>query len=551
MATEAAADLVLTGGPIHTVDAARTTARALAVREGRIVAVTRDERRVRDLIGPLTRVIELWGRAVTPGFGDAHIHPIMGGLARLRCELHDARGRDTYLAIVQAYAKRHPDATWISGGGWSMDDFPGGTPLRGDLDAIVPDRPVFLSNRDGHGAWVNGRALELAGITSATADPSDGRIERDATGDPSGTLHEGAMEMVRAVMPRDTAADLEAGLLDAQRWLHGLGITQWQDAWVAPEHQAAYEAVAGRGELTARVVGALWWERDGGLDQIETLLERRGHGATGRFRPTSVKIMQDGVLENFTGAVLEPYLDRDGRPTDNRGISFVPPDRLKEAVTRLDAEGFQVHFHAIGERAVREALDAVEAARSANGPTDTRPHISHIQVIHPIDVPRFAALGVAANAQPYWAVLDGQMENLTIPFLGPERSGWQYPFRSLRRAGAVLAGGSDWSVSTPNPLLEIEVMVERVSEGNRGRRPPFLPDERLDPIDALAAFTIGSAWVNHLEAETGTLEVGKAADLVVLDRDILDPAAGPIGDARVLGTWIEGHAVFEDPALGG
>ncbi len=551
MATEGPADLVLIGGPIHTLDAARSTARALAVRDGRIVAATPDERAVRALIGARTRVIELRGRAVVPGFGDAHIHPIMGGLARLGCELHDARGRDTYLGIVRDYAEAHPDATWIVGGGWAMDDFPGGTPRREDLDAVMPNRPVFLTNRDGHGAWVNTRALEQAGIGPQTADPPDGRIERDAAGAPSGTLHEGAMELVRAVMPRDTPEDLEAGLVDAQRWLHCLGITQWQDAWVAPEHQAAYEAIARRGELTARVVGALWWERDGGLEQVDRLVERRGGGATGRFRPTSVKIMQDGVLENFTGAVLDPYLDGEGRPTDNRGISFVTPALLNRAVARLDAAGFQVHFHAIGERAVREALDAVEAARRANGWTDTRPHISHIQVIHPTDVPRFAGLGVVANAQPYWAVLDGQMENLTIPFLGPERSGWQYPYRSLRRAGAVVAGGSDWSVSTPNPLLEIEAMVTRVSDGLRGTKPPFLPDERLDAVDALAAFTIGSAYVNHLDHETGTLEPGKAADVVVLDRDILDPSTGPIGDACVLGTWIAGQPVFEDAALGG
>jgi hypothetical protein len=270
----------------------------------------------------------------------------------------------------------------------------------------------------------------------------------------------------------------------------------------------------------------------------------------GRFRPTSVKIMLDGVVENFTAAVLEDYLDAEGRPSGRRGIDFVPPDVLAEAVPALDAAGVQVHFHAIGERAVRHGLDAVEVARRANGWTDTRPHIAHIQVIHPNDVPRFASLGVVANAQPYWAVHEGQMDNLTIPFLGPERSTWQYPFRSLRRAGTVLAGGSDWSVSTANPLLEVEVMSTRVSDESRDVE-PFLPEERLDPIDALAAFTAGSAWVNHAERETGSLEVGKAADLAIVDRDILDPAAGPIGAARVLGTWIEGVAVWEDPSLDG
>jgi predicted amidohydrolase YtcJ len=263
-----------------------------------------------------------------------------------------------------------------------------------------------------------------------------------------------------------------------------------------------------------------------------------------------VKLMQDGVLETFTGAMLEPYLGSDGQPTGNRGISFIDPDALRGYVTRLDAAGLQPHFHAIGDRAVREALDAVAAARAANGPSDTRPHISHIQVIHPDDVPRFAALDVVANAQPYWACHDGQMDELTIPFLGPERTTWQYPFRSLLRSGARLAMGSDWSVSTPNPLLEMEVAVTRVADGSRGVHPPFLPDESLTLDEAIAAFTLGSAWVNHLDTETGSIAVGKQADLAVVDRDLFAPDAGPIGDARVLGTFVGGVAVFEDPALG-
>jgi predicted amidohydrolase YtcJ len=183
--------------------------------------------------------------------------------------------------------------------------------------------------------------------------------------------------------------------------------------------------------------------------------------------------------------------------------------------------------------------------------TDTRPHIAHIQVIHPDDIPRFRELGTVANAQPYWACHEGQMDDLTIPFLGPERSGWQYPFRSLLASGATLAMGSDWAVSTANPLLEMEVAVNRVSDGSRGEQPVFLPDERIELIDALAAFTTGTAWVNHLEAEIGSIEVGKAADLVVLDRDLFDRAAGEIGEARVVATFIDGAAVYEDAALEG
>jgi predicted amidohydrolase YtcJ len=547
---EPAADLVLRGGPIHTVDRERPMAEAIAVRGGRIRAVG-SAVEIGAHIGPRTRVVELRGRTVLPGFQDAHVHPSFGGLAQLRCELHESHGRDTYLGIVREYAATHPSVEWIQGGGWSMDDFPGGTPRREDLDRIVPDRPVFLPNRDGHGAWVNTRALELAGVTAATPDPDHGRIERDADGSPSGTLHEGAMDLVKDVIPPDTQADLEAGLLLAQAYLHSLGITSWQDAWVSPDVLDAYLALAERGELTARVVGALWWEREQGLEQIDELIERRARGPVGRFATSSVKIMMDGVLENFSGSMLEPYLGADSRPTDNRGIRFVEPEPLGRAVTRLDAEGFQVHFHAIGDRAVREALDACEVALATNGQTDGRHHIAHIQVIHPADIGRFRTLGVVANAQPYWAAAEAQMEELTIPFLGPERAGWQYPFKSLLRAGARLAMGSDWSVSTPNPLLEMELAVNRVSDHERGTKPPFLPAERLTLEEAVRAFTLGSAHVQHLDAETGSLRVGKAADLIVLDRDLFDRGAGEIGEGRVAATFIEGVPVFEDAALGG
>jgi predicted amidohydrolase YtcJ len=547
---EQPADLVLVGGRIATLDAARSWASALAVRDGRIVAVGSD-RQIAPFKGPSTRVIALRGRTVTPGFQDAHVHPVHGGLARLRCELHDTRGRQAYLAVIAEYARTHPDEAWIRGGGWYMDDFPGGTPRREDLDAIVPDRPVFLTNRDGHGAWVNTRALEVGGIDAGTTDPPDGRIERDPDGSPSGTLHEGAMALVERFEPDDTPADLEAALRLGQAYLHSLGITAWQDAIIRPEtEERAYVALASSGELTARVVGAMWWQRDRGAEQIEEFVERRRATSMGRYRATSVKLMMDGVLENFTGAMLEPYGDGHGGTTDNRGLLQIDPDGLATWVPELDALGFQPHFHAIGDGAVRASLDAVAAARARNGPSDTRPHIAHIQVIHPDDIDRFRELGVAANAQPYWACHEGQMDNLTIPFLG-DRWRWQYPFRSLRAAGAVLAMGSDWSVSTPNPLLEIEVAVERVADESRGVREPLLPDERLDLVDALAAFTAGSAYVNHLDGETGTLEVGKAADLAVLDRDLFDRDAGAIGEARVVGTFVDGRPVYEHPDLGG
>jgi predicted amidohydrolase YtcJ len=549
MPTDQHADLVLRGGRIATMDAARSWATALAVRAGRIVAIGPDGA-VGPHIGPRTRVIELRGRTVTPGFQDAHVHPVHGGLSLLRCSLHDELDADAYARIITDYGRANPDERWIRGGGWYMAAFPGGAPHRELLDRLVPDRPAILSSRDGHSVWVNSRALELAGVTAATADPADGRIERDDDGTPSGTLHEGAMALVERVEPDDTPSDLEAALRLGQEHLHRLGITAWQDAIIRPDaEELAYVALASRDELTGRVVGALWWDRHRGTEQIDELVHRRATTSIGRYRATSVKMMMDGVLENFTGAMLEPYGDGHGGTTGNRGLLQIDPEVLASAVPRIDALGFQPHFHAIGDRAVRASLDAIEAARRANGPSDTRPHIAHIQVIHPDDVPRFRELDVAANAQPFWAVHEDQMDVLTIPFIG-ERWRWQYPYRSLRAAGAVLAMGSDWSVTTANPLWEIEIAVERRFREPDGDPEVFLPDERLELIDALAAFTSGSAYVNHLD-ETGTLEVGKLADLAILDRDLFDRGAGAIAEARVVGTFVEGVPVHEDPALEG
>jgi predicted amidohydrolase YtcJ len=542
------ADLVLVGGAVVTLDAARGTATAVAVRAGRIVAVGPDHL-IEELSGARTRRIDLAGRTLLPGFQDAHCHPAFGGLDLTRCALHELpRTVEAYAGAIETYSAANPDRPWILGGGWYMSAFPGGTPSRSDLDRAVSDRPAFFTNRDGHGAWVNSRALELAGIGGATPDPIDGRIERDASGEPSGTLHEGAMELVRRILPPPTTEELIRGLVMAQAYLHRLGITAWQDAWVTPADLEAYRLLAGRGGLSGRVIACLWWERERGADQIDEMLELRAGASIGRLRATTVKIMQDGVAENYTAAMLEPYLDADGRRTSNRGLSFVDPEALKSHVSRLDAAGFQVHFHALGDRAVREALDAIEAARRANGQSDGRPHLAHLQVVDPADIPRFRALGAAANVQPYWACNDAQMVDLTLPFLLPERAVLQYPFESLRRAGARLVGGSDWSVSTPNVMAEVEVAVNRISPENRSAA-PFMPGEALSLTDSLAAFTNGSAWINHHEELTGSIEVGKLADLVVLDRDLYATDRRTIGDTRVLLTLVEGQVVHEDPAL--
>jgi predicted amidohydrolase YtcJ len=554
-----AADLAFVSGEVYTVDGARRTAQAVAVRGGRIVAVGTDAA-VRDHVGTATEVVNLRGRMLLPGFQDSHVHAPSAGLDRLRIDLSEVHSVSSYAQRIKAYARAHPEAEWILGGGWAMDVFPGGTPTAAALDAIVPGRPAFINNRDNHGAWVNSRALEMAGITRGTADPPDGRFERDEYGTPTGTLHEGAMDVVRRLIPAPTTDEIVDGILVAQAHLHSLGITGWQDAIVGEystlaDSFDAYLVVAGDGRLSARVVGALWWERGRGEEQVSGLIERRSRARTGRFRATSVKIMQDGVCENLTAAMTTPYLV-DGKPVGGTGISFVDPETLRGSVRRLDAEGFQVHIHAIGDRGIREALDAIESARAGNGMNDLRHHVAHLQVVDPVDVPRFRRLGVVANAQPLWATYEPQMNELTIPFLGEERTGWQYPFGSLVRDGAQLCFGSDWPVSSPNPLWGLHVAVNRAeppeypyADSAARIEEPFLPEERIELATGIRAYTMGSAFVNHLDDVCGSIEVGKLADLVVLDRDPFAEGEDRIADARVLLTLVEGEKVHEAPGL--
>ncbi|MFD9421437.1 MULTISPECIES: amidohydrolase [unclassified Streptomyces] len=552
--TSQRADTIFVGGRVFTGTGPAPVDAAVAVGGGRILAVG-DATTVRSFAGRATEVVDLAGGLLVPGFQDAHVHPAVAGVQMLGCDLSDEHTADGYLAVVARHAENHPDASWIRGGGWSMDSFPGGTPTRGMLDAVVPDRPVMLTNRDGHGAWANTRALELSGIDRHTPDPADGRIEREPDGTPAGTLQEGAVDLVGRHLPVATADEAHAGLLAAQEHLFALGVTGWQDAMIGefpgnPDNFDVYLRAAREGSLRARVVGALWWDRDRGLDQLPVLEERRRTGQVGRFNATSVKIMQDGIAENFTAGMLEPYLDRCGCPTANSGLSFIEPGLLADAVCALDRSGFQVHFHALGDRAVREALDALAAARGANGVNDNRHHMAHLQVVHPDDIGRFASLGVAANIQALWAAHEPQMDELTIPFLGPERAALQYPFGDLRRAGARLVAGSDWSVSSPDPLWGIHVAVNRAvpvetpnAPGGPTPCPPFLPGQALTLSEALTAYTAGSAWVNHLDDMTGTVEAGKYADLVVLDRDPFAHPAPEIADTRVSRTYVEGQLV--------
>ena len=499
-------------------------------------------------------VVDLEGGTLLPGFIDAHAHPLFAGAQLRHCDLREATTASGYVELVAAYAREHPDEEWITGGGWSLDAFPGGLPDRHALDAVVSDRPVFLPNRDGHGSWVNSRALELAGIDRSTPDPHDGRIERDAAGDPTGMLQEGAAQLVSRLLPPATENDWDQALQAAQSRLLSLGITGWQDAIVGRDHGSrgadpldAYLRATRAGTLVANVVGALWWDRNRGLEQLPELLRRREDGQAGRFRATSVKMMLDGIAESHTAAMLEPYLDGDGCATDHSGLDFIDPAELPRFVTELDREGFQVHFHALGDRAVRHALDAVEAARQASGGQGGRHHLAHLQVIHPDDIPRFSRLSATANIQPLWATHEPQMDELTIPFLGERRSAWQYPFRSLRDTGSQLCAGSDWPVSSPNPLWGAHVAVNRSLPADAGGHgcDPFLPQQRLDLAAILAAYTSGSARVNGLDAVTGSIRKGLDADFAVVDADLSHIGDHEICRAAVTATWVRGQLVYQ------
>jgi hypothetical protein len=520
-----AADLVFVNGPVFTSSASRPIARAVAVERERVVAVG-GEGAVVDLVGPGTEVVDLAGRMLTPGFCDAHVHPAQGGLQLGWCDLGSAVDAISAYDLVAGYASDHPDEAWIRGGGWSYTWFPGGTPSADALDSATGDRPAYLVVSDGHSAWVNRAALAAAGVDAATGDPPDGRIERNPDGSPQGTLHEGAMGLVERVLPPVEPTRLQRGLEAGQRHLLSMGVTAWQDAWVTEEIEAAYRALAGDGRLIATVRAALWWDRERGIEQVDELVERSREGV-GRFHPGTVKLMLDGVCENFTASLLEPYDDGFGGRRDDTGIDFIDPDLLPEIVTRLDRAGLQCHFHAIGDAAARNALDAVQAARAENGWSDLRHHVAHIQVVDPADVPRFRTLGVVANAQPVWACHESAMDDLTLPFLGEERAASMYPFGGLHRSGAVLAMGSDWPVSTAAVLPQVAVATSRIPPG-RPDVAPFHPEQAVSMAVALTAFTAGSAFVSHLDHDRGTIEVGKRADLVVLSEDPFqaeDPAA--------------------------
>lgn len=535
-----AADTVYINGRIYTVDEDRSWAEAVAVTDGKISYVGSNGQ-ANDHIGSSTTVVDLNGRLMLPAFQDSHIHPIGSGIEALACDLNSFEDLPSYKTVIAECAAKFPDREWVVGGGWSMAVFgAGGAPNKAILDELVPDRPVYLTSRDGHSGWANSVALEIAGITNDTPNPVDGIIDKDpVTGELIGSLQEGAMSLMEAHVPQPTEDMRLDGLRYTMNMLHSYGITAMQDASVRRGDFETYATMETRGELKMHVVASQWWERTSGIEQISDFERLREEYSNDSIDGSTIKIMQDGVLENYTAAMLEPYLEAGG----TKGIPMVDPELLKQVLAELDAKGFQVHFHAIGDAAVRQCLDAVEYARKINGPLGNRHHISHLQVIHPDDIPRFAQLDVVANFQPFWAYADEYITDLNLPALGEERVSWMYPMRSIEESGATVAFGSDWAVSTAEPFAQMETAITR--RGAYGHPSPvFIPEEKISVASAISAFTINAAFVNKIEDKTGSIEIGKLADLIVLDQNILEIDPANISETKILLTLFGGEPVY-------
>jgi hypothetical protein len=547
-AARQAADTVFLNGAVYTVDAAQPTAAAVAIAQGRIVYVGADDT-ARKYVGRKTRVINLQGRTLLPGFQDSHLHPGLAPNPDTTLDLDGLKTRDAIVERIRRFAAAHPHKEWIVGTGWSEAAFlPGGQPTREMLDAAVPDRPAFLTNNSQHMGWANSLALAKSGVMPVTPDPPNGRIERDAAGRPTGVLQEAAMDIVRGAIPplstEEIAEDLAASLDELKR----NGITAFVDAASRPPLMQAYAALARAGRIDQRAHICQYYDPAGDDDlQLRDLVERRRAFADTSVDASCVKIVLDGAYGSHTVALLEPYSDEPEK--FGHGQLFLAPERLERVVARLDAEGFQVHVHALGDGAVRAALDAFAGARRVNGVRDSRHMLAHLAMIDAADLPRFTALGVVANMSPLWNRGDPWETVFAPQLFGPQRSANLYLTRSLLDAKATLVWGSDWPVTGVDPLDGIETAVTRRYPG--GRNPEgvedasWIPAQRVTLPEAVAAYTASGAYLLHDEAERGTIAVGKLADVVVLSRNLFatDPLA--IHAIEVDMTLVGGKFVFE------
>jgi predicted amidohydrolase YtcJ len=542
------ADLVLKNGVIYTVDAGRSRAEAVAIKDGVFIYVGTNNA-VGRYIGEKTKVTDLGGKLVLPGFIDAHCHP-SGAVEQFGAvALFGMRSVADYQKAVGEFMAGHPGLAVVRGGGWSNTVFDGNGPRKEALDAVVADIPAALSSEDGHSTWVNTKTLELAGVTKDTRDPPGGVIERDPkTGEPSGTLRESAARLVSKVIPDFTADEIALGLEEYQKMALGFGITTAHEASLDPggNSLAAYKALERDEKLRMMFRASLFADPGEGIVQVAGLEAERAKNTGPLFRTGAAKIFVDGVVEGSTAFLKEPYVHKPGF----RGEPLWTPEALDAVCVALDKAGFQLHFHVIGDAAVAEALDGIAAAAKANGPRDARPLLTHLQLVAPADILRFKALGAVAVPQPFWFMKDDYYTNLQVPYLGRERADAEYPMESFFKAGVPVASSSDYTVTIPcDPLQAIQIGMTRQEPGTSGADDVLWPEEKATLEQMIASFTIFGAYANFLEKETGSIETGKSADLVVLDRDLFGLSPDDIGKARVVLTLFAGREAGEKRVL--
>jgi len=525
------ADLVIRNARIWTGVPESPWASALAIRGDRVVAVG-EAAAVDPLIGDRTEIIDSPAGLVLPGFIDSHVHLLSSGFELSSIQLRGAQTPEEFARRIGEFAGNIGPGEWIEGGSWDHQNWGGELPRRDWIDALTPDRPVFVSRLDGHMALANSKALALAGIDRDTPDVEGGEIVRDASGEPTGILKDNAMERVQQVLPEPSVAQQDQALEKAMDYLLAQGVTTVHTMGYDWSEQEVFRRAHGQGRLRTRiysVVPIADWQR------LAAEVEASGRGDDW-LRIGGLKGFMDGSLGSHTAAFFEPFSDA----PDDRGLFVTPPERMREWAIAADAAGLQLLIHAIGDRANAELLDIFAATAERNGARDRRFRIEHAQHLRPQEIGRIAGLGVIPSMQPYHAADDGRWADSVI---GAERSRYTYAFRSLIDAGAVLAFGSDWSVAPASPLLGIHAAVTRQTLD--GAHPEgWVPEEKISVEEALVAYTRNGAYASFEEASKGRLAPGLLADLVILDRDITVIAANDIRQAQVLRTIVGGRTLY-------
>ena len=546
--TKESADIILII-PSYTMTADQPWAEAVVIKNNKILFVG-DKKEALLFKNSLTRLINNPNGMVLPGFIDSHVHLLWGGIEMSECQLNDLETEEQIFQAIQDYIDLYPDNKWIRGSGWALPIFPNGNPRKEWLDKISTNKPVYLLSADGHSAWVNSKALALAGINAKTNDPPNGIIERDPqTKEPSGVLREDAMELVYSLFPSYTQDELDNGLQVAIKEASRFGITSILDAgteiypskrYVSDTYDGldSYRKATSEKNISLRVAASLYAHPNSWREDLAQIKKRKFENEFGMMN--TVKIFTDGVIEGGTAALIEPYLG-----TKYYGILNWNADTLNNAVAEFEKAGFQVHVHATGDRGIQKTLDAFEYAQTQNGLSDSRHMITHVQLVHPDDIARFGKLNVIASFQALWAYPDQYIKELTLPVLGVIRSNWNYPINSIVSSGGRIAGGSDWTVSSLNPLYAIEVAITRREPGSSKYGDALIPEEAVDLETILHAYTLEGAYSIFKENEIGSLETGKLADIVILDRNLFQIPKNEIHKALVDLTIFDGKIVYE------